>query len=144
MQLRKLRIISVFLIIPACFCLGQTQSESGTGTEGVISVSAIHGGPVRDDGIPKSNPLANATFIVQNEKGVVASFTTDGQGHFRISLNPGHYTVSMKDKEGGIGYYGPFDADVVASKMTKVEWQCRQKGTPQLDLTRRPAGAPTR
>ena len=86
---------------------------------------------MRDDAIPKWNPLANTTFIVQNEKGVVASFTTDDQGHFQISLNPGHYAVSMKDKEGGIGNYGPFDADVVASKMTKVEWRCWQKGTPQ-------------
>ena len=143
MQLPKLRINLLFLVMSACFCLGQTQSGSGTGIEGVISVRPIHGGAI-GDGIPKSNPLANATFIVENKKGVVASFTTDDQGHFRISLNPGHYTVSMKDKKGGIGYYGPFDADVVGSKMTKVEWQCWQKGTPQLGLTREKAGAPKR
>jgi hypothetical protein len=30
----------------------------------------------------------------------------------------------MKDKKDGIGRYGPFDVDVVAGKMTKIEWQC--------------------
>ena len=69
-------------------------------------------------------PLANATFVVENKKGTATSFTTDDQGRFRISLAPGHYTVSLKDKKGGIGRYGPFDVDVVAGHMTKVEWQC--------------------
>jgi Carboxypeptidase regulatory-like domain len=86
-------------------------------------ISPIHPGPV-SDAAPSSKPLANSTFIVENERGVVTSFTTDEQGRFRILLDPGHYTVSMKGKRGGIGRYGPFDVDVVADQMTKVEWQC--------------------
>ncbi len=54
----------------------------------------------------------------------MTSFTTDEQGHFRISLDPGHYKVSMKDKKSGIGQYGPFAVDVVAGRMAKVEWNC--------------------
>jgi hypothetical protein len=53
-------------------------------------------------------------------KGAVASFTTNGQRRFPISLAPGHYTVSMKDKKGKIGRYGPFDIDVIAGQMTKL------------------------
>jgi hypothetical protein len=30
----------------------------------------------------------------------------------------------MNAKKGGIAQYGPFDVDVVAGQMTKVEWQC--------------------
>jgi hypothetical protein len=71
-----------------------------------------------------AKPLANATFTVESERGIITSFTTDEEGHFRISLNPGHYTVSAKDKKSGIRRYGPFDVDVVAGRMTKVEWQC--------------------
>ena len=99
------------------------SSPTDTGIEGVISVGPVHGGPSRI-GTPDSRPLANAAFVVENEKGAVASFTTNNQGRFRISLAPNHYTVSMKDKKGGIGRYGPFDVDVIAGQMTTVEWHC--------------------
>ena len=33
-------------------------------------------------------------------------------------------TLSASDKKGGIGHYGPFEVDVVADRMTKVEWRC--------------------
>jgi hypothetical protein len=69
-------------------------------------------------------PLANATFVVENKTGEVASFTTDDQGRFRTSLAPGHYKVSLRGRKFGIGRFGPFEADVVAGKMTHVQWQC--------------------
>jgi len=105
------------------FSSGQAQSGSGTGIEGVITISPTQPGPIRAD-TPSSKPLASATFVVEKEKGAVASFTTDDQGRFRTSLPPGHYTVSMNGKKHGIGHYGPFDVDVVPGQMTKVQWEC--------------------
>ena len=113
----------MLLVVAACFSLGQTRSESETGLEGVITVGPSHPGPIRAD-IPSSEPFADASFVVESEKGVVTSFTTDNQGRFRISLAPGHYTVSMKGTKPEIGHFGPFEVDVVAGKMTKVEWEC--------------------
>ncbi len=117
--------ITLLLSIMLSSALAQTQPtpDARTGIEGVITVSPVHGGPSRL-GVPNSRGLANTDFVVQNDKGPVTSFTTDAQGQFRISLAPGHYTVSIKERRGGIGRYGPFDADVVAGQMTKVEWQC--------------------
>jgi hypothetical protein len=123
MQLRTVRIILVVLTMSCWFSLGQTQSKPRSGIEGVITTGPIHPGPARE-GMPSSKALGNATFIVQNKEGVVTSFTTDEKGHFRSSLDAGYYTVSIKDKKGGIGRYGPFDVDVVAGQITKVEWQC--------------------
>lgn len=120
---KKFLKILLLLVMSSCFSSAQTQTESGTGIEGLITVGPIHGGPSRI-GIPDSRPLANASFVVENEKGAVASFTTNDQGRFRISLAPGHYTVSMKDHKGKVGKYGPFDADVVAGKIANVEWNC--------------------
>jgi hypothetical protein len=106
------------------FASGQTPSGGETGVEGVITISPTQGGPVRADA-PSSGPLANATFVVKEEKDTVATeFTTDGQGHFRTSLPPGHYKVSLKGKKGGPGRFGPFDVEVVAGRMTKVQWEC--------------------
>jgi hypothetical protein len=120
-----LRIIFVLLALFSCACLAETPPapESETGIEGVISVGPIHGGPSRV-GVPDSRPFANAAFVVENENGPVTSFTTDDQGRFRITLAPGHYVVSMKDRKPRLGRYGPFGVDVVAGKMTKVQWNC--------------------
>ena len=112
-------------ILSCCLLFAATlsASEAQSGIEGIITVSPVHGGPSRI-GVPDSRPLANATFIAQDQKGMATSFTTDDQGRFSVLLEPGHYTVSLKEKKGGIGRYGPFDVDVVAGQMTKVEWRC--------------------
>ena len=124
MWFRKFRIILVLLVMAACVSAGQTPSGSGTGIEGVITISPTQPGPIRAD-TPSSKPLANATFVVENEKGAeVASFTTDDQGRFRVPVTPGHYTVSKEGKKRGVGHYGPFDVDVLAGQMTRVEWEC--------------------
>jgi hypothetical protein len=127
MQLQILLIVPAILIMACSSSFAQTQPtsapDSGTGIEGVITLGPTHGGPIRP-GIPSSKPFANAEFAVTSEKGQVASFTTDDQGKFRVSLAPGHYTVSLKNRKGGIGHYGPFEVDVVAGKMTTVEWEC--------------------
>ncbi len=122
-QTRRIPITLILLIMSACFSLGQTQPESGTGIEGVITVTPIHPGPSRE-GVSDSGPLAKVAFVVENEKGIVTSFTTDDQGRFRVSLPPGHYTVSMKEKRHAIGRSGPFQVEVVTGKMTTVAWQC--------------------
>ena len=86
-------------------------------------IGPTHGGPIRP-GMASSLPLAHADFVVQQEDREVASFTTDVNGRFRVSLPPGHYTVSKKGKKGGIGKYGPFEVDVVAGQVATVEWHC--------------------
>ena len=112
-------------ILSCCLLLAATlsASEPPTGIEGVITVGPVHGGPARI-GIPDSKPLANATLLAQSEKGTETPFATDDQGYFRVPLEPGHYIVSLKEKKGAIGHYGPFEVDVVAERMTKVEWRC--------------------
>jgi hypothetical protein len=111
----------------ACLVLAEPQPsptpETGTGLEGTISISPVHGGPERQDR-PSSGPLANIDFIVAKDNNPITSFKTDDQGRFRISLPPGHYVVSRKDPAGKIGRYGPFEIDVVATQMTKVQWNC--------------------
>lgn len=89
----------------------------------MIIISPSHGGPARID-VPNSASLAHTTFVIQNEQGTIASFTTEAQGQFRVSLPPGHYRVSRQQPAKRIGHYGPFELDVVAGKMARVEWIC--------------------
>ena len=86
-------------------------------------ISPARPGPVRADEAAWV-PLANATWVVENNSGEVASFTTDDQGRFRASVLPGHYKVSLKGRKSSIGRFGPFEVDVASGKMTKVQWEC--------------------
>ena len=111
----------------AGFCYAQPSPtpmlQAQTGIEGHINVSPAHGGPVRV-GEQGSKPLANATFVATNQSGAGTEFTTDDYGWFKISLAPGHYTVTRKGPQKGIGHYGPFDIEVVAGQTTRVDWRC--------------------
>ena len=106
-----------------CTAAGQISSGGESGIEGVISISPARPGPVRVDEAG-SVPLANATFVIENDSREIASFTTDDKGHFRAAVPPGHYKVSLKGRKSSIGRFGPFEVDVVAGKMTKVQWEC--------------------
>jgi len=106
-----------------CTAAGQISSGGESGIEGVISISPARPGPVRVDEAG-SVPLANATFVIENDSREIASFTTDDKGHFRAAVPPGHYKVSLKGSKSSIGRFGPFEVDVVAGKMTKVQWEC--------------------
>ena len=86
-------------------------------------VGPIQGGPTRQ-GVPDSRPLPNTEFVVLKENSAVASFKTNEEGWFKISLPPGHYTISRKDWNASIGSYGPFEVDVVAGQIKKVQWEC--------------------
>jgi prealbumin domain-containing protein len=112
-----------FVTMAVCASTGQTPSVGESGIEGVITISPAQPGPTRADA-PGSMPLANATFVVENKNGDVTSFATDDQGRFRTSLPPGHYKVSLRGRKVGIGRFGPFEGDVFAGKMTKVQWEC--------------------
>ncbi len=63
-------------------------------------------------------------FAVKQDDEVVTTFQTDDQGHFRIQLPAGHYSVVRKDYSSAIGSYGPFPVEVIAGKMTSVRWEC--------------------
>ena len=128
--MRKPYLLPLFAVLLALFSrliLAETPSppkaQPGTGLEGVILVGPIQGGPTKQ-GVPDSRPLTNTEFVVTKEKSTVASFKTDDQGRFRISLPRGHYTVSRKDWKASIGSYGPFEVDVAEGQIKTVQWNC--------------------
>ena len=123
MRVQTFSIIFGVVLMDACACTGQTASGAESGIEGIIVISPARPGPVRADE-PGSVPLANATFAVENNDGEVASFTTDDQGRFRMSLPPGHYKVSLKGRKSAIGRFGPFEVDVTSGQITRVHWEC--------------------
>jgi len=111
------------ILLPVCMSTAETPAVPESGIEGVITISPANPGPISADA-SGSKPLANTTFMVRDNNKEVASFTTDDQGRFRVSLPAGHYEVLLKGKRTSIGRFGPFEVDVAPGKMTKVEWNC--------------------
>jgi Prealbumin-like fold domain len=123
-RVSNVRAILLLLAMSTIFAPTHIPAEPQTGIEGVITIAPAAPGPVRVDA-PASVPLANATWLVKNDKGAMAKeFTTDDQGRFQTSLPAGRYIVSLKGKKTGVGHFGPFEVDVVAGQITKVQWQC--------------------
>ena len=121
---KKVPLFLALLLTYGSVSFGQIEPDRGTGIEGVITVSPTRPGPIRaGSDIPNAAPLPNALFSVENEKGKVTSFTTDGQGRFRVSLKPGHYVIALAEHRFPRPC-GPFEIDVEPAKMTKVEWRC--------------------
>lgn len=123
MTFRSLLIAFGFILMAVCAFAGQTPSGVESGIEGTITVTPAEAGPTRIDG-PRSVPMSNTTFVVENNNAEVASFTTDDKGHFRVALPPGHYKVSLKERKSSIGRFGPFDVEVVSGETTNVQWEC--------------------
>jgi hypothetical protein len=120
-------VFSALIVLAPRLALAQTQPSrtpaSRTGIEGTISASPAQGGPSKEGG-SHSRPLANMAFEVKQGDRVVSSFQTDAQGHFRVLLEPGHYTISRKDYTTAVGFYGPFEVEVSRGKMATVQWEC--------------------
>jgi hypothetical protein len=101
--------------------LAETTASVTTGIEGTVVVSPSRPGPIRKDEGPSVAPVGNAPFVVKAGDATVATFTTDGEGHFQIALPPGHYVIMREGAAPRIGRWR-FEADVVAGKMTTVNW----------------------
>jgi len=114
-------VLSVLLV--GNIATGQKSPDTATGIQGIVTVSPIRPGPTRLGAERSSAPLPNAGFTVATDKGPLASFTTGADGKFRVSLQPGHYVVSMTEQRFPRPC-GPFEVDVVAGKMTDVAWNC--------------------
>jgi len=127
--LNKQQSLQPLLILFALFsCVARAETQptpqpEGGSLEGSISLHSISGGPVRQ-GVPDSKPLANTTFVVKKGDLTITFFTTDDQGRFRISLPPGHYSISKKDWNSRVGFYGPFEVDIAPDQIKKVQWNC--------------------
>src|SRR2546421_10856703 len=114
--------IAATLIALACMTpVAETPAAGTSGIEGMIFVSPTRPGPIRKDEELSVAPVSNAQFVAKAGDATVKTFTTDGEGRFQVALPPGHYVIV---KEGAVARIGRwrFEADVVASQMTKVNW----------------------
>lgn len=121
-------LIALASIVAFC-CLMFSVPDSGassqpnTGIEGSVSVSPVHGGPTRQ-GVADSAPLANTSFSVETAAGKIATFKTDEQGHFKVELPPGKYTIKMEQPRMKGRGCSLADIEVTAANFKHVHLNC--------------------
>jgi hypothetical protein len=120
MYYRSFSCVAFLVALVAPMANAQTPTPGSSGIEGVIMVSPSRPGPIRKDS-PSSAPVANLEFVVKKEEARMASFTTDSEGRFHVSLPPGHYTVLREDPGARIGHWR-FEVEVVSGSIAKVNW----------------------
>ena len=114
-------IVAATLVALSSMTAVATPPPGTSGIEGTIVVSPSRPGPIRKDEGPSIAPVRNAQFLVKAGDATVKTFTTDGEGRFQVALPPGHYIIVKEGAAARIGRWR-FEADVVASQMTKVNW----------------------
>ncbi len=115
-------ILFSLLLLPV-LALAQSSPAPTSGVQGLILIGPVTGGPTRQ-GTPDAKALPETEFVVKQGDRVVTSFRTDKDGHFKVSLGPGHFSVMRKEGAGAVGFYGPFEVEVEKGKMENVEWKC--------------------
>ena len=112
------------LVICVVFAaLGTLRSEPETGLDGVVITSPSKPGPTIQ-GESDWAPVSDVAFVVEQRDRAVATFITDRQGRFKVSLPPGRYTVKMKNGKPKIGGCGPYEVQVLAGQITQLRWEC--------------------
>lgn len=99
----------------------ETPAPIASGIEGTIVVSPTRPGPIKKDEPRAPAPVRNTQFVVKTGEVTVATFTTDGEGRFRVALPPGHYIIAKEGAPPRVGRWR-FEVDVVAGQMSKVNW----------------------
>lgn len=89
------RIVVLLLVAVGAAGCGGTGSGSGEGTSGVFGQVLLGPQcPVEQEGSPCPDQPTEAEVRVMDVEGtVVASERTDADGRFRISVEPGTYTI---------------------------------------------------
>ena len=123
----RLALAVALVILSTSLAVAETSptpsAPAGTGIEGLITISPIHGGPVRQ-GVDSSAPLPKTAFVVRQGERIVTKFVTDDHGRFSIPLAPANYEVLAENQRHKFGGYGPWPVEVVAGEMTKVHFDC--------------------
>ena len=115
-------VTATLLALFSMTAFAETPPPVTSGIEGTIVVSPIRPGPIRkDDDAPNVAPVSNAPFLVKAWEATGKTFTTDGEGRFRVDLAPGRYVVVKEGPVPRIGRWR-FEAEVIAGQVTKVNW----------------------
>ena len=67
--------------------------------------------------------MLNTSFTVESAAGTVATFKTDEQGHFKVELLPGRYTIRIQEPMIKARMWLA-DIEVMADGFKKVHWDC--------------------
>lgn len=99
----------------------ENLTPSASGIEGTVHVTPTRPGPIIKGAEAQVAPVRHTQFVVKAADAVIATFTTDAEGRFRVPLPAGRYVIMPPGRPPPIGRWR-FEAEVATGRMTTVSW----------------------
>ncbi|MEO8291143.1 MAG: prealbumin-like fold domain-containing protein [Gaiellaceae bacterium] len=108
-----------FLVIAALLAgCGGSPGASDSGIRGRAVVGPTC--PVEQVGVPCPPEPFQGTFNVNQNGSLVQTVTTDADGRFSVSLEPGDYTLDSVQSDSGLPLLAPVEVTVRPHAFTRV------------------------
>ncbi|HEY3334923.1 MAG TPA: hypothetical protein VGK16_06745 [Candidatus Limnocylindrales bacterium] len=107
--------------LPDDLLAARVASATGPGVGGRVTAGPVC--PVETPGDPKCapRPVAAASLAVRSGEAVVATFSTDLSGLYRIALPPGEYVLEAAPVQGFMGTPAPAPFTVTGTQLTPLD-----------------------
>jgi hypothetical protein len=116
-------LLPIGLVFVAAACGGQVSGGSGSKTSsglyGKVLISPAE--PVCRQGEPCGRPAAGYTLVFSDNGEIAGRTKTDKQGHYRIELGPGRYTIGLPSERAIKGFTPPA-ATVPSGRYAKLDF----------------------
>ena len=125
-EMRAAELGRMLAVLSILFLTQIMNAETATppgGIEGAATISPVRGGPSRQ-GVSDFAPLANTSFFVESAAGKVATFKTDPEGHFKVELPPGKYTIRIERPQMKRRGCALRDIEVTEGNFKKIQLNC--------------------
>ena len=90
-----------------------------SGIEGQFFVYPINGGPELP-GVLNQAPWGDTSFTIRRGDKVIATFSTDAKGRFRVPLAPAKYTLLPTEPHSALPETEPLELEVPPGKFLKL------------------------
>jgi hypothetical protein len=112
-------LLALAVLAVDCSTTALNTPGADSGIEGLVTIGPMC--PVEIEGQPCPDQPYEATIVIEDAGGdEVARVTSDADGRFRLTLEPGTYTLVPQSPASRLPYAGEQSTEIVSGEYTQV------------------------